>query len=203
MLSKFSNKKLILFLGIDLLLSAIVIVLYFFKLIPEVVFIVALFILLMFFSTVSSVLMQRRLLKRMNDKKKGIDITFNEKLEFKNPVKELKLNYGKVELYLENKILYSLIKVEDSNTFFSDDADKATYNIDSKKYNKTIQFYFFSSPEDNLYRKISIFNYQAKNFYVASFIVDYENKVFYQTDKVDPNEEYIEAYNNFLKLIAE
>ena len=202
MLNKYTNKQLVLFLILDFLLGISVLVLYIFRLIPEVVFIVGLFILLMIFSTFSSALMQRKLLKKMNNKKKGQKITFTNKLEFENPYKEFKLNYGKVELYLENKVLYSLIKVEDPIIFFSDEQQKATYNIDSKKYNKAIQFYIFDTLDDNLFRKISIFNYQAKNFYVASFIVDYNEKVFYQTDNVKPNEEYKVVYDNFIKLIG-
>jgi hypothetical protein len=156
----------------------------------------------MVFSTISSALMQRKLLKKMNNKKRGQNINFSNELEFKNPLKEFKLNYGKVELYLENKVLYSLIKVEDPVIFFSDEQQKQTYNIDSKKYNKAIQFYVFDTLDDNLFRKISIFNYQAKNFYVASFIIDYNEKVFYQTDNVKPNEEYKDLYDNFIKLIT-
>lgn len=203
MLNKYSNKQIVLFLILDFILGCSVLVLYIFKLIPEVVFIVGLFILLMVFSTFSSALMQRKLLKKMNNKKKGQNIKFTDKLEFKNPLKEFKLNYGKVELYLENKVLYSLIKVEDPVIFFSDEQQKSSFNIDSKKYNKAIQFYIFDTLDDNLFRKISIFNYQAKNFYVASFIVDYNEKVFYQTDNVKPNEEYKELYQNFIKLIIE
>ena len=202
MLNKYSNKQLLLFLILDFLLGCLVLVLYIFKLIPEVVFIVGLFILLMIFSTFSSALMQRKLIKKMNNKKRGQNINFVDKLEFKNPLKELKLNYGKVELYLENKVLYSLIKVDDPVIFFSDEQQKATYNVDSKKYNKAIQFYIFDTLDDNLFRKISIFNYQAKNFYVASFIVDYEEKVFFQTDKVEPNNDYKEIYNNFINIIS-
>lgn len=202
MLNKYSNKQLLLFLVLDFLLGCSVLILYIFKLIPEVVFIVGLFILLMVFSTISSALMQRKLLKKMNNKKRGQNINFSTELEFKNPLKEFKLNYGKVELYLENKVLYSLIKVEDPVIFFSDEQQKQTYNIDSKKYNKAIQFYIFDTLDDNLFRKISIFNYQAKNFYVASFIIDYNEKVFYQTDNVKPNEEYKDLYDNFIKLIT-
>ena len=202
MLNKYSNKQLLLFLVLDFLLGCSVLILYIFKLIPEVVFIVGLFILLMVFSTISSALMQRKLLKKMNNKKRGQNINFSNELEFKNPLKEFKLNYGKVELYLENKVLYSLIKVEDPVIFFSDEQQKQTYNIDSKKYNKAIQFYIFDTLDDNLFRKISIFNYQAKNFYVASFIIDYNEKVFYQTDNVKPNEEYKDLYDNFIKLIT-
>lgn len=202
MLQKYTNKQLILFLILDFLLGGLVLVLYIFRLIPEVVFIVGLFILLMIFSTFSSALMQRRIVKKMNNKKRGQDINFSNNLEFKNPLKELKLNYGKVELYLDNKVLYSLIKVDDPYLFFSEDSQKTTYNIDSKKYNKAVQFYIFDTLDENLYRKISIFNYQAKNFYVASFIVDYNKKIIYQTDNVKPNEEYQNLYDNFINLIT-
>ena len=203
MLNKYSNKQIVLLLILDFILGAGVITLYLFKLIPEVVFIIGLFILLMIFSTFSSALMQRKLLKKMNEKKKGMPIKYSNELEIPNPLKEFKLNYGKVELYLEDKVLYSLIKVDDPIIFFSEEQQKQTYNIDSKKYNKAVQFYIFDTADDNLFRKISIFNYQAKNFYVGSFIIDKYEKVFYQTDKVEPNEEYKKFYDKFVKLITE
>lgn len=202
MLNNLSNKKIILLILADFILAIGVILLYAFELIPEVVFIIGLFILLMIFSTFTSALMQRRLLKKMNNKKKGTAHSYQNQLEINNPLKELKLNYGTVSLYLEDKVLYSLITVKDSVIFFSDNQQEAKYNIDSKKYNKAIQFYIFDTKDDKLFRKISIFNYQAKNFYVASFIDDKENKLFYQTDNVKPNDDYQKAYQRFIELLT-
>ena len=53
-----------------------------------------------------------------------------------------------------------------------------------------------------MFRKISILNYQAKNFYVGSFILDDINKEIYQTDYIEPNDEYKGLYENFIKLLS-
>ena len=125
MLNKYSNKKIGLFILLDILLGAGVITLYVFDLIPEVVFIIGLFILLMIFSTLTSALMQRRLLKKMNKKRQGKTYTYQNEITLNNPIKTLKLNYGRVELYIENKVLYTLTIVSDPVIFFSEEQQEA------------------------------------------------------------------------------
>ena len=113
------------------------------------------------------------------------------------PVKGL----ADLDLYLEDKALYSLIKVNDVELFFSEDQQQIKFNIDKKKYDKLIQFYIFDTKDESLFRKISILNYQSKTFYVGSFIVNEISKTIYQTDNVKPNDEYQNLYNHFLELI--
>ena len=60
----------------------------------------------------------------------------------------------------------------------------------------------FDKSNIDLYRKISILNYQAEKFYVASFIVDFENKNLYQTDEVKRTEIYEKVFEDFLNLIG-
>lgn len=196
-----SNKKIILIsIGLLLLMGGVV-VLYAFRLIQETFFIIVLFILLMIFSTLTSQLWQRHFQKKLDDKKKGKKHTFIGDIQFKKPLKNLKANFGTVDLYLEEKTLYTLITVNDSELFFSEDQQQVKYNIDRKKYDKLIQFYIFDVKDSSLFRKISILNYQSKKFYVGSFIVDKEEKTIYQTDNVKPNEDYQNIYDNFFKLL--
>ena len=200
--TKSSSKRVILYFLASLLLIGGVIVLYIFKLINETVFTIGLFILLMISSTFTSTLIQRRVQKRIENKKKGILYTVLHEVEFNNPLKRIKTNYGKVDLFLEDKCLYSLITVRDVEAFFSEDQQQVKFNVDQKKYDKLVQFYIFNVKDSSLFRKISILNYQAKNFYVGSFILDDINKEIYQTDYIEPNEEYKGLYENFIKLLS-
>ena len=199
--SKLTKKQILLICGILLLLMVGVITLYIFNLISETIFTVLLFILIIVFTSLTSTLIQRKIEKRMEDKKKGKLLTFEGDLSFSKPLKTIKSNYGKVELYLNNNILYALIHVRDAETFFSEEQQQVKYNVDTRKYNKLIQFYIFDNKDYNLFRKISIINYQSDKFYVGSFIADYELKTIYQSDNVKRNEEYEPIYNEFLKLI--
>lgn len=202
MFNKLSNKTIWILMGVDLLLAAGVIVLYFYKLFNETVFVILLFVILITFSTLSSTLMQRSLTKKMENKRKGKPYYYqNEEIILDKPLKEFKANYGKIELYLEDRVLYSLIKVTDANVFFSDSQQEIKYNVGEKKYDKAVQFYLFYTNESNLFRKISVFNYQAKNFYIASFIVDEKIKSLYQTDNVKPNEDFQKNYDRFIELL--
>ena len=196
-----TNKKIILISVGLLLLMAVVVVLYAFSLINETFFLIGMFVLLMVFSSLTSQLWQRHFQKKMDNKKKGKTYTFNNELSFTKPLKTLKANFGTVDLYLEDKALYSLIKVNDVELFFSEDQQQIKFNIDKKKYDKLIQFYIFDTKDESLFRKISILNYQSKTFYVGSFIVNEISKTIYQTDNVKPNDEYQNLYNHFLELI--
>lgn len=200
MLNKLTNKQLILISLFDLLLSAGVILLYAFNCINQTVFTIVLFILIMIFTTATSAIMQRKMLAKMEMKKRGKTHYYDKEILLENTIKDFKLNYGTVSLYLEDKVLYSLIIVTDSNTFFSEQQQKAEYKI-KQKYDKSVQFYMFINPNSNLTTKISIFNYQAKNFYVGSFIVDNFNKCLFQSDNVKPNEEYQVLYDRFIELL--
>ena len=53
----------------------------------------------------------------------------------------------------------------------------------------------------NIYKKISIINYQADNFYVGSFIYSSENNTLFQTEYIKPNEKYELIYQKFLQLV--
>lgn len=197
----FTTKKKLILTGIVFFLMIGVVVLYFFRLINDVFFTISLFILIMIFSTVTSSMIQRRFQKRLEEKKKGKPYNFTNNVEFKNPIKTIKANYGKVDLYLENKVLYTLVTVDDAETFFSNDQQQIKFNIDQRKYNKLIQFYIFDIKDSNLFKKISIINYQAKNFYIGSFIIDNFSHQIYQTDKVKPNDEYQPLFDKFIELL--
>ena len=199
--AKTSSKRVLLYFLASLLLMGGVIVLYIFRLISETFFTIGLFILLMISSTFTSTLIQRRVQKKMENKKKGITYTALKGVGFNNPLKRIKTNYGKVDLYLEERCLYSLIVVRDAESFFSEDQQQVKFNIDQNKYDKLIQFYIFDIKDISLFRKISIINYQAKNFYVGSFISDEVNKEIYQTDYIEPNEDYKEVYTKFIELL--
>ena len=195
-----SNKKIILISILLLLLTVGVVVLYAFNLLNEPIFLVLMFVLLMTFSTFTSQLWQRHFQKKLDNKRKGKVYTYSEELEFENTLKHLKANYGTIDLYLEDKTLYTLISIDNAEEFFTTEK-QVKYNVDKKKYDKLIQFYVFDEKDNHLFRKIIILNYQAKNFYVGSFIVNKMEKTIYQTDKVAPNEEYNDIYQNFLKLL--
>ena len=200
--NKFSNKKILLISALLLLLMVGVVVLYIFHLLSETIFTVLLFILVMAFTTLTSELFQRKFRKKLEDKKKGKVLTYNNELSFSKPLKTIKANYGNVSLYLEDNVLYALIKIVDAETFFSKEQQQIKYNVDTKKYNKLIQFYLFDIKDYNYFRQISIINYQSEKFYVGSFICDDTSKTFYQADNVKRNEEYEPIYNHFLELIT-
>jgi hypothetical protein len=146
-------------------------------------------------------MINRRIQKKMIDKKKSKVYPYSGQLEFEKSLKSLKANYGTVNLYLENKVLYVLIKVKDADIFFSEEQQQIKYNVDKNKYNKLIQFYIFDDKDSEYFRKISVINYQSKNFYVGSFINNEINKTIYQSDNVERNEDYQAVYDNFLKLL--
>lgn len=200
LLQNFTTKKKLILLGLVFVLMAGVVTLYVFNLIPEMVFTIGLFILIMIFSMITSSMVQKRIQKRLENKKKGKPYTFITDVEFHSTTKTIKANYGTIELYLENKVLYTLVKVDDVDVFFSNE-QQIKFGIDQKKYNKLIQFYVFQDKDIALFKKISILNYQAKNFYIGSFIIDKVNHQFYQTDKVKPNEEYEKLFNYFIELL--
>ena len=195
-----SKKKIILISGLLLVLMVGIVVLYAFKLIDDTIFFIGMFLLVMAFSTLTSELWQRHFQKKLDDKKKGKVYTFSDELKFANTFKKIKSNFGTIELFIENKTLYTLVMIENAEEFFASE-QQVKYNVDKKKDDKLIQFYVFDQKDYALFRKISILNYQAKNFYVASFIANTLEKTIYQTDKVEPNEEYKGIYQNFLKLI--
>ena len=199
--NRFTNKKILLISGGLILLMIGVIVLYIYNLISETIFTILLFVLIMSFTTLTSELVQRKVRKRLEDKKKGKVLTFEDEIEFSKPLKTLSANYGSVSLYLEEKVLYALIKINDAETFFSKEQQQIKYNIDAKKYNKLIQFYIFDNKDYDFFRQITIINYQSDKFYVGSFICDKETKTIYQSDNVKRNEEYEPIYNHFLELI--
>lgn len=202
MFSKLSNKVVYLILGGLALISAGVVFLYIYKIINETLFTIFLFICLMCFSMLTSLLMQRGMLKKMDKKRRSQLYTFNEEIKFNKPLKTAKVNYGNAEYYLENKTLYSLFHIKDGALFFSEEQEAVKFKVDPKKYDKAIQFYMFDKSNIDLYRKISILNYQAEKFYVASFIVDFENKNLYQTDEVKRTEIYEKVFEDFLNLIG-
>lgn len=197
-----SNKKIILLAVVTFVVSAGVVVLYALTdILNETAFMIILFILVMIFSTFTSTLMQRSIEKRMDNKKKGQKYNYKD-LTFDKPYKTIKANFGDLELQLLDKTLYVLIKVKDTDAFFSEDQQQVKYGVDKKKFDHLVQFYIFEEKDSALFRKISILNYQAKNFYVGSFIYSDIEKTIYQTDKVLPNEEYQKLYDKFFELIS-
>lgn len=197
-----SNKKIILLAAITFILSACVVVVYALTdILNETAFMIILFILIMIFSTFTSTLMQRSIEKRIDNKKKGQKYKYKE-LTFDKPYKTIKANFGDLELQLLEKTLYVLIKVKDTDAFFSEEQQQVKYGVDKKKFDHLVQFYIFEDKDSALFRKISILNYQAKNFYVGSFIYSDIEKTIYQTDKVLPNEEYQILYDKFFELIS-
>ena len=199
--NKLSNKRILLISGLLILLMVGVVLLFAFNIITETVFTIIFFLLIITFTSLTSLLIQRRIQKRMEDKKKGKLHYYTSDIEFNKPLKRLKANYGNVDLYLENKTLYVLVTVNDTQIFFSEEQQQIKYNVDTKKYDNLIQFYIFDSKDYEYFRKISIVNYQADKFYVGSFIKDEETKTIYQSDNVKRNELYETIYNNFLNLI--
>lgn len=202
MFNKLSNKVIYLILAGLFLIAGGTVVLYIYRIFNETIFTIVLFVCLMAFSTFTSVLMQRSMMKKMDKKRRSETYTFDKEIKFLKPLKEMKVNYGHAEIYLENKTLYSLFHIKDGNLFFSEEQESVKFKVDTKKYDKAIQFYLFDNSNIDLYRKITILNYQAEKFYVASFLVDYENKTLYQTDNVARNEIYEEVYQDFLNLIG-
>ena len=197
----FSAKKILLFCGIIILLMVGVIILYIYRLLPETAFTIIFFLLIIVFSSLTSTLVNRRIEKKMYDKKKSEVYSVIGELEFSRSLKSLKANFGTIDLYLENKVLYVLIKVNDADIFFSEEQQQVKYNVDKNKYDKLIQFYIFDEKDYNYFRKISIVNYQSKNFYVGSFIFNELDKTIYQSDNVARNDEYKEIYDNFFELL--
>ena len=197
----FSVKKILFFCGVILLLMVGVIILYVYKLLPETVFTITFFLLVIVFSSLTSTLVNRRIEKKMYDKKKSAVYSVTGDLEFSRSLKSLKANFGTIDLYLENKVLYVLIKVNDADVFFSEEQQQVKYNVDKNKYDKLIQFYIFDEKDYNYFRKISIVNYQSNNFYVGSFIFNEINKTIYQSDNVARNDEYKVIYDNFFELL--
>ena len=198
---KLTTKKILIICGLLLLGMIGVIVLYIFRIIPEVAFTILLFLMIITFSYLTSTMINRRIQKKMIDKKKSKVYPYSGQLEFEKSLKSLKANYGTVNLYLENKVLYVLIKVKDADIFFSEEQQQIKYNVDKNKYNKLIQFYIFDDKDSEYFRKISVINYQSKNFYVGSFINNEINKTIYQSDNVERNEDYQAVYDNFFKLL--
>ena len=170
-LEKLSKKKIILISVGLILLMGLTTVLYIYKFLNETVFTIVLFLLLITFSTFTSTLFQRHLNKKMEDKKKGEKLKITRPISFINPLKQLKANFGEVQLYLKDKVLYSLILVNDTNVFFSEDQQQVKYNIDKKKYDKMIQFYLFDIKDYNSFRKISILNYQSKILIIRKMMI--------------------------------
>ena len=195
------NKQIVLFIIIDLLIGAGIVTLYFFKLIPEIVLTIGVFLVLITSSSFSSMLMSRHFQKKLDKKRRGKLYQVNDELKLKGKVKEFEVNYGKVQSFFESKNIYNLSYITNPEIFFSDDQENIKLNIDETKYNKSIQFFVFDSKRMDLYRKISILNYQAKRFYVASFMYDSDSKTIYQTDAVMPSEDFQKLYKRFIQLL--
>ena len=198
---KLKNKQIVLFIIIDLLIGAGIVTLYFFKLIPQIVLTIGVFLVLITSSSFSSMLMSRHFQKKLDKKRRGKLYQVNDELKLKGKIKEFEVNYGKVQFFFESKNIYNLSYITNQEIFFSDEQENIKLNIDETKYNKSFQFFVFDSKRMDLYRKISILNYQAKRFYVASFMYDSELKTIYQTDAVLPNEEFQKLYKRFIQLL--
>ena len=200
-LQNLKNKYIILFIGLDLLIGAAIILLYYFKLVPQIVLTIGVFLVLITASSLSSIIMNRYFQKKLEKKKRGKLYQIKDNLSLKGKIKEFNVNYGKVQFLFETKYIYNLTIIENPELFFSDQQDEIKLNIDENKYQKSIQFFIFDVNRNDLYRKISILNYQAKKFYVASFMYDSEKKVMYQTDNVEPNEEFKKMFQRFIQLL--
>ena len=196
-----SNKKILLLILSLMLIGAGFIVLYVFKLIENTLFIILLFIVLVTTSSLSSLLMNRHYQKKLDKKKRGKMYYTTNGLSLVGNTKEYVVNYGKVQFYFEKNVIYNLSIITNPELFFSDNQEEIKLKIDEKKYQKSVQFFVFDSKRKDLYRKISILNYQAKRFYVGSFIYDEKTQLFYQTDAVKPDKEFEPLIARMLELL--
>ena len=103
---KLTTKNIFIICGSLLVGMIAVIVLYIYQLLPEIVFTILMFLMLVTFSSLISTMINRRMEKKMFDKKKSQLYKYCGELEFDKNLKSLKANYGTVNLYLENKVLY-------------------------------------------------------------------------------------------------
>lgn len=195
------NRQIILFIVIDILIGAAIIALYYFKLVPQIVLTIGVFLVLITGSSLSSLLMNRHYQKKLEKKHRGKLYIVSDDLTLKGKIKEFNVNYGKVQFYFEGKNIYNLSYITNPEVFFSDDQENIKLRIDENKYEKSIQFFVFDNDRQDLYRKISILNYQAKKFYVASFMYDKVTKEIYQTDAVSPGDEFVNLYERFIDLL--
>lgn len=197
-----SAKKIGLLILVDLILSAAVIVLYIYKLINQTVFTVLLFITLIALSFFTSALTERSFSKRLDKKRMKRKFEINkDEVSFFKPSKVKTTNFGEVSTYNEKNTLFILNKVYKPEIFFSEEQEKYDLKIDYNKYKFVLQFYIFESKDYELIKKIRILNYQAKKFYIASFIYNKENNMLLQTDDVKPNDDYEIKYQEFIELL--
>ena len=186
---------------LSLLAGAVIIILYIYKVINQTVFTILLFISLISFSTFSSSLTSQALQKKLLKKRHGETYKVNGEILLNGDIKEFQLNYGLVQLFFEDRVVYNLTIVENPELFFSDEQEALKYKIDQNKYKKAIQLFVFEPSSEQIYRKIHIMNYQAKNFYVASYIYNREQSTLVHTDSVKPSEEFLPLFEKFIKKL--
>lgn len=178
-----------------------IVILYLYQLISQPLFLVSLFITLLAFSSSTSAIFNRLIMKRINKKKKSAKYKVTTgKIELEDS-EEIKTNYGKVYLRAISKTMYSLYIVDDVDLFFSDEASNLENKINTKKISRSIQFYVFDANLDAYLNKISVFNYQAKNFYIASFLYNEKEQSLKQADNVLPNQEFEEYVSKMKQMM--
>jgi len=197
-MKKLSKKiKIIIIIGLFVFAIALA-VLKFANIIDETVFMIFFFICIMGSSTLISSLFNEYFQKKLYAKKKGSTYKYDN-LYFEKPSIVEELNFGIVEIYFEKDIIYNLNIVNDSNLFFAKEKENMKSKIDMSKYKKSIEFYIFKD-ESEISKKI-LFNYQGKDFFIASFIINEENKTMYHIDDVMPNEDFKPYYDKMLELL--
>lgn len=197
-----SAKKIGLFILINFMLAAGIIVLYIYRLINQTLFTVLLFIVLISISFLTSALTERSFNKRLDKKRMKRKFQINKsEVAFLKPFKVKTTNFGEVSTYNEKNTLFILNKVKKPELFFSEEQEKYDLKIDFNKYKYVLQFYIFEAKDYELIKKIRILNYQAKKFYIASFIYYQEDNLLVQTDDVKPNLDYEVKYQEFINLL--
>lgn len=200
-MKKLSNKIVLIISGVILLLLVGVILLFAFQIINQTAFIVATFIGLIAFSSATSLLMNRYFQKKLTLKKIGKTYEFEGELNLDVFAKKQDINYGSVNVYFEKKTIYYVTVVKDIKAFFSDVQESINLKIDYKKYDKAIEFYIFEPNDFDEFRKVCMINYQAKNFYVASYVLDKEKHSLLHSENLEPNDEFSPYVERMLELL--
>ena len=195
-----SNPMLFLISLFGFLLCILFVVLRLHAGLNETLFVIGLFIGIMMISLSLTTFFNRKITERLNKKRQGNKYYLKDndlKLEDADKTEE---NYGVVYNKQISKTLYSLTIVNDPYLFFSEEASHKN-DINTKRISRSIQFFIFDIKDRILISKMMMLNYQAKNFYIASFIHDKEKLTLTHVDNVlynDEFEDYVKKMFEFL-----
>ena len=196
------TRYLIIISVLSLLASVAVALLYLYHVIDnQPLFLILMFIAIFTFTSSTSAMINRLVSKQLDKKRRGKKFSFDMKIDESIFDRVEDHNYGKWYIKFVNKTAYALTVVNDSQIFFSEEASKQ--DLKNNKISKSIQFYIFNLKDYSISNtQIKMLNYQAKKFFLQSFIYDENKNILQQVEEVKADNEFYDDVKRMYQFLG-